>query len=361
MATEDSKCTANLGSQDTLILNMLNIAVVWWLLPVLVKIWEKQSKSIPDGIMFSALQASQPGAAANFAIRAGRNHEERLFMFYNGIRTPENPETPAKVPWYMVLIHIIIDAGSVLYPVISLFAKRPDCDTVDSLPMLWFYPSLPGAVFGLWITLDAKILRLSQRWSLAGCWIAVSGVGLGFSIPIWLNYMGTGDTTMYYLPILAYFYMAIPAAIFIHCDLRGPLICVVCAALAVAARNGPVAYSAWKGIDDDSFKLPLPSWVDQRVLGGFYLGIGVICSLLSVSYFYVGGMKHQLKHLKKLRDEEHARKHAEKKMRKKMKKEKAAGSDSQDRIPGDLESTEENVTRVDVIIPPSKLDLNPES
>jgi hypothetical protein len=159
MATEDSKCTANLGSQDTLMLNMFNIAVVWWLLPVLVKIWEKQSKSIPDGIMFSALQASQPGAAANFAIRAGRNHEERLFMFYNGIRTPENPETPAKVPWYMVLIHIIIDAGSVLYPVISLFAKRPDCDTVDSLPLLWFYPSLPGAVFGLWIA----------RWLLDCC------------------------------------------------------------------------------------------------------------------------------------------------------------------------------------------------
>jgi hypothetical protein len=41
MATEDSRCTANLGSQDTLILNILNIAVVWWLLPVLVKIWEK--------------------------------------------------------------------------------------------------------------------------------------------------------------------------------------------------------------------------------------------------------------------------------------------------------------------------------
>jgi hypothetical protein len=358
MATEDSRCTANLGNQDTLILNILNIAVVWWLLPVLVKIWEKQPKSIPDGIMFSALQASQPGAAANFAIRAGRNHEERLFMFYNGIRTPETPETPAKVPWYMVLIHIIIDAGFTLYPALSLLAKRSDCDTVNSLPLLWFYPSVPAAVFGLWITLDAKVLKLSQRWSLAGCWIAVLGVGLGFSIPTWLNYMGTGDTTMYYLPILAYFYMAIPAAIFIHCDIRGPFICVVCAALAVAARNGPVAYSAWKGNDDDSSRLPFPGWVDQRIFGGFYLGIGVICSLLSVSYFYVGGMKHHLKRLKKLRGEEQARKHAEKKMRKKMEKEKAGDSDSQERISEDLESTEVDATHVDIIILPSKPDLN---
>jgi hypothetical protein len=360
MATEDSKCTANLGSEDTLILNILITAVVWWLLPVLVKIWEKQPKSIPDGIMFSALKASQPGAAAYFAIKASRNHEERLFMFYNGIKTPENPETLTKVPWYMVLIHIIIDAGFGLYPALTLLAKRSSCDTVDSLPMFWFYPSVPAAVFGLWITLDAKVLKLRQGWSLAGCWISVIGVGHVLSIPTWQAYAGTEDSTMYDLPIAAYLYMTIPAVAFIHCPIRGPLLCVMSSAIAVAARNGPIAYSAWESNEDNSFKLLLPSWVNQQVFGGFYLGIGVICSVLSVLYFHVGGMRHHLKHLKQLKKEEQTRKNAEKKMRKKMKKEKAAGLDSQGRRPEDLENTEVNVTRVDVIIPRSKPDLNPE-
>lgn len=363
---EDSNCTSDFGKRHAFTLNVLNIAVVWWLLPVLVKLWERQPKSILDGLMFSALQASQPGAAAHYAIRASCNHEERLSLFYKGIKKsgdPANPGTPAKVPWYMVFLHVIIDAGFVLYPAISLIVMRPGCDSDVSLPMLWFYPSLPAAIFGLWITLDAKVLKLRKGWSLAGCYITILGVGLGIAIPTWLTYMGTSSTSGYYWPIFAYFYMAIPAAFFVNSRISGPLIAFICAAIAVAARNGPIAYSALKADDEDSVKLPVPSWVNQKIFAGFYLAIGVICSLLSLLHLYTGGMKHHLEHLAKLEKEKGERKREEKEARKEaekmMRRTAAAESDPEARNSEDPESTELNVTHVDITVQASKCLLKP--
>ncbi|KAF2822131.1 hypothetical protein CC86DRAFT_385835 [Ophiobolus disseminans] len=331
---EDSDCTSDLGQRTTFALNVLNIAVVWWLLPILVKLWERQPKSILDGIMYSALQASQPGAAAHYAIRASCNHEERLSLFHNGIKKSgdrANPGSPAKVPWYMVVIHILIDAGFVLYPAVSLMVKRSGCDSRVSIPMLWFYPSVPAAIFGLWITLDAKVLKLGKGWSLFGCYVAILGVGLGISIPTWLTYLDSGNTTGYFMPIFAYFYMSVPGTFFIDSNIRGPLLAFICAAIAVAARNGPVAYSALKADDEDSVKLPVPGWVDQKIFAGFYLAIGVVCSLLSLLYLYTGGMKHHLEHLKKLKVEKLMRERDEKEAEKLMEKTAAAGSDPEAR------------------------------
>ena len=39
----------------------------------------------------------------------------------------DDPEKLAKMPWYMVVIHVAVDVGTTLYPVICLFVERQSC------------------------------------------------------------------------------------------------------------------------------------------------------------------------------------------------------------------------------------------
>lgn len=285
---DNGDCGIGFSYTFTLVLSIVNVGIVWWALPLILNF--KRPQFITRAIAWSALMATQPGAAAYFAIKASRTPEERLRLYYNGMpihgakADSDDPENPTKMPWYMVSFHVVIEAGVAMYPALSAAFLRWTCETesndVKPIVMLWLYPSVPAAVFGLWITLDAKLLRLSKGWSIFWAYVMILGIGLVLFIPV-LRSIGSANAIVV-LPAVAYFAMSIHSSM--NVSQRYVAVCwaFLGGFYGFVARNAPVAFSAITGGSVTGNSLPFPEAMDLKAFAVCYLAVGAICSAFSI-------------------------------------------------------------------------------
>lgn len=84
------------------------------------------------------------------------------------------------LPWYMILFYLCCKLGSMIPFLLGLLNHFLICGSDDTgsessrtnaalAIQLWYFPSIPGAIIGLWLFLDVKIFRLSRRWSWMIC------------------------------------------------------------------------------------------------------------------------------------------------------------------------------------------------
>ena len=259
-------------------ITILLVAFVWWVWPIIKN--ALHPRKIPYAISWAAVRACLPGAAGYFALRTAKTHSQRYNLYYNGTLSLEDKED--KIGWFPLISNFALDLGS-LMPAILLIKKRADCDFQKNglAPSFWYYPTVPTALIGLWITLDATVLKLKNyRWSFFFLYLSVIGVALGIFIP---SLMGSHTpVNKAGLPVLAYIAMTNPWAIQGSSKFQTLGWCVIGAVYAVAARTGGVAYSAFTTSKvTRSNELPLDLG-GNKGFGAFYLGFGIVCSLFAI-------------------------------------------------------------------------------
>ncbi|KAF2639124.1 hypothetical protein P280DRAFT_508283 [Massarina eburnea CBS 473.64] len=272
---------------------VISITVLWWAIPVVTKI--KKPSFILKAIAWSAARASQPGSAALFAIKGSATPEERLGLYYNGMAIHGADEEP--MPWYMIGVNLFMDAAFSLFPAIQLLFKHTNCDSDDlwaSLaPQFWYYPSVPTAVFGIWIIFDAKLFKLSWRSSRLVGFTLLIAIGLILTVPPIVSASKQGaQASAMLLPLVTYVGMSVAYTLgsswdtSISARLKALLWAVFAALYAVLARNFGIFFAAFYNTDDDNsdplLTLYLPEDVNRKVFGIWYLIMGIICSLFSV-------------------------------------------------------------------------------
>lgn len=205
-------------------------------------------------------------------------------MYYDGMTVHgARDEDPT---WYTIILQLVIDAAISLLPSILLVARRMQCviSTDDTnlwsgiAPMYWYYPSVPGAVLGLWITADAFLFRIQYRgYSLTIIFLLLLLVGVGLFVPTLLD---NGNLTSA-VPIFAYLYMGMPGVVMAANPYFAwlNLLCLSFAViLSVMARTFGIAFSA---LTMSLYDLPFHLG-GSIVFGTVYLAVGVVCSLFAV-------------------------------------------------------------------------------
>lgn len=109
------------------------------------------------------------------------------------IHGAEELQGEMKLSWGMILFYLGSKLAAMVPFVLGLINRFLFCRTADAHDELsrilaqqalqvWYFPTTPGAIIGLWLVLDVKIFRLTRSWSVAICYLFLTvGAALLFA------------------------------------------------------------------------------------------------------------------------------------------------------------------------------------
>lgn len=277
-----------------------SVAFVWWVLLIVFNLGKP--RQILRAISWSALRVTMPRAAGLLAIKASKTLKESITIYYDGLPVhsgnqagPDEPYTTGKLA-KILFFKMFIDIFFSLVPAVNLLATRRACLSEAGIwttlgPSFWFYPDVPGPLFGVWIVSNAWFFKLCWGWSLVCCYVILVAMGIGLFLSSFLN-TDSGTTS---LPILAYVFMSVPFALW---GGQFKFMWIIMGVLyGVVARNFTISLAAlWQ----EEVIATLPEWfgkIDAFAIS--FLIVGCICSGFSVwGLCMKDGPRHVLKSMK---------------------------------------------------------------
>jgi hypothetical protein len=294
MVTElvtDPSCSESGPSMVAFLWTILMIAIQWWAWPIVLHM-SKGPRSILKAISWSCSTSTQPGAAGYFAIQASRTHEERLVLFFNGMPIHGAKENETKMSWKTIFFYLGCKIASMVPFVLGLanrfiFCGKSDkgdevSQSIASLALqIWYFPSIPGAIIGIWLVLDVKVFRLTRTWSVTICYLLLflGGVLLFAACFVANKRAGNKTSATPLLPSLAYFAMCWWSGA------RGKSGSFVAAIYSILARNLPIALVAF-GLS--YYPFPWPA-LEHPAFGAWFMIMGVVCAGLGWYGFAMKG------------------------------------------------------------------------
>jgi hypothetical protein len=188
------------------------------------------------------------------------------------------------MPLYMMILHIVGDAGFALYPALSTLFLRWNCKTdksnVSASFGWWFYPSVPAAILSPWITIDAKVLELSKRWSARWSHVMILGMGVLLFVPVLRNAKEVTPGVIF--PPFVYLVMSFRVSLWDSLSRLSVGWSIIGGVYAVFARNVPVAFSAFTDRSIGGTGLPLLEVLNTTNFGVLYIAVGLVCSSFGI-------------------------------------------------------------------------------
>ncbi|GJJ14083.1 hypothetical protein Clacol_008340 [Clathrus columnatus] len=266
----NEECQMDALNWVIIIFTIITTSVTWWLLqsPTLFK---KGFRYFMHDIAWECLRLHSPGWVAGSALHK-QDRKYWVMAYYTGI----NKEPT----WFDTTKNVVIDFLVIISTISSVYKLCKAELSSQSLSHLGglngalpAYPSLPAAVYGLWISLAARTqLRV---WIVVTIgFVIMSAVIAGIATSIALTDQ-SGDN-IWIAPTIFAIYMAFPFFLLHH------KLLLVCMLLSILTRLGPLIGGALT-------TPPYPPFCVVRGWGlaGPVLGLGIIGFLLALNGIFL--------------------------------------------------------------------------
>jgi hypothetical protein len=292
-------CTTSATDWATLVITIISINMTWWLLEIPL-IWKHGFKRYFYSVTWQCFRMYMPCCAAIVALLTARSSQEEPYIFYVGpfdngqidpqapnieitslpARTepePAQPETPTRaLSRFQLIKSLAVDGATILGTALTInttINAPAGTSKFGASRFTWMYPTLPVALFGLWLLLCGTWLRWRRKWT---CWLGmllVVAVGAAMTAPVAVS----SPTHTWYPAILGYAFMGLPILAYPHgVIITGGIL------LGFVARVGGVGIGALSPAANFPFcQLRHPAF------GALYLTIGGIGAILA----FVGWFK----------------------------------------------------------------------
>lgn len=253
------------------VFTVITTDVTWWLLHI-PTIWEEGWRRYLHNVVWECIRLHMPSVAAVIACWPDGKREHWQAFYYTGSR-----ET---LSTFRCIKGLTIDILTIITAILSLYhlcSDNPDiAHSFNS--SLWGYPSLPGAVFGVWLWITSRTSMTRIQVALGGPLVVIV---IGVSIALVMRY-SLSDHSIWVVPTIIFAFMGLPWAFL---DIaRGTIFMVVFAMFgrivgpAVGALNKDAyfPFCALKGVPFGATYLAL------GLLGGLLAGFGSCSYLIPV-------------------------------------------------------------------------------
>jgi hypothetical protein len=212
MTPDSPACTHSSLEWAGLIISIVAINVSWWLFDVPL-IWKHSWKHYLNSVMWQCFRLYMPGIAAIYAIRMATSCEEQPFIYYTGTtHDASSTDQPSRLSKFKYTKALLTDSVTIVATGITLSTAvhSPVGTNISGFnSSLRSYPSLPVAVWGLWLILCSH-LRWKSGWAKWAGFLVVICVGLALALPLALASPEGRSSSIWFPALIGYIIMGLP-------------------------------------------------------------------------------------------------------------------------------------------------------